>query len=114
MTDAEVILWQRLRNRQLDGFKCRRQWSLGPFIVDFFCWERKLVVELDGGQHTPEGDADRTDWLEAQGYKVRRFWNSDVMENEDGVLEAIASDLRSLPPTAGPHPSPLPRAGEGA
>jgi adenine-specific DNA-methyltransferase len=109
MTDVEVLLWQKLRNRQLLGFKFRRQWTLGPFIVDFFCWEAGLVVELDGGQHSEEGDANRTSWLEEQGYEVRRFWNNEVMENLDGVLEAIAADLRRLTP----HPNPLPRAGEG-
>lgn len=83
-------------------------------MVDFFCWEANLIVELDGGQHTPEVDASRTRWLEAQGYVIRHFWNNNVMENLDGVLQVIASDLAALAPRLGPHPSPLPRAGEGA
>jgi very-short-patch-repair endonuclease len=112
MTDAERLLWQRLRNRGLEGSKFRRQWTLGPFVVDFFCWEAGLVVEVDGGQHSPERDAGRTSWLEAQGYRVRRFWNNDVIENLDGVLEALAEDLRTSG-AASPHPNPLPRAGEG-
>jgi len=114
MTDAERLVWQHVRNRRLNGHKFRSQWTLGPYVVDFFCWEANLIIELDGGQHTPEVDAARTNWLEAQGYVIRRFWNHDVMENLDGVLQVIASELAALSPREGPHPSPLPRAGEGA
>ena len=109
MTDAERIVWQALRNRQLRGFKFRRQWTLGSFIVDFFCWEAKLIVEIDGGQHSAEGDHARTFWLEAQGYHLLRFWNSDVMDNLEGVLQVIVQALETHP-----HPNPLPPAGEGA
>jgi very-short-patch-repair endonuclease len=108
MTDAERAIWFAVRDRRLEGFKFKRQWTLGPFIVDFCCWERRLIVELDGGQHTEEGDRKRTEWLERKGYRVIRFWNNDVLTNLDGVLEAIVIAL-----TSDPHPGPLPQAGEG-
>lgn len=106
MTDAERKLWSVLRNRQLDDAKFKRQWTLGPYIVDFCCIEARLVVEVDGGQHSEEIDAPRTRALEAMGYRVIRFWNHDVVENIDGVSEAISLALD-------PHPDPLPLAGEG-
>ena len=107
MTDAERALWFELRGRRLQGYKFKRQWTLGPCIVDFCCWEARLIVEVDGGQHSPERDRTRTAWLEAQGYRVLRFWNNDVLQNLEGVLAAIAADLSH------PHPNPLPQAGEG-
>ena len=96
-TDAEQMLWARLRNRQLDGWKFRRQVPLGKFVVDFVCYDEKLVVELDGGQHgeNPDDDATRTAWLEARGFRVLRFWNHEVLENLEGVLTIIA---KALPP----------------
>jgi len=94
MTDAERRLWARLRNRQLDGFKFRRQASLGPFIVDFLCIEARLIVEVDGGQHSAERDAARTAWLTEESYRVVRFWNHEVIENIEGVLQAISIALR--------------------
>ena len=108
MTDAERALWAELRVRRLAGAKFKRQWTIGPYVVDFCCWEARLIVELDGGQHTPEGDARRTAWLKSQGYRVIRFWNPDVLTNMDGVLASIAQAL-----TSHPHPNPLPQAGEG-
>jgi very-short-patch-repair endonuclease len=107
-TDAEQALWQELRSRCLQGFKFKRQWTLGPYIVDFCCWERRLIVEVDGGQHSAERDAPRTAWLESQGYRVTRFWNNEVLGNMDGVLQIIAAALKE-----DPHPNPLPQAGEG-
>jgi very-short-patch-repair endonuclease len=94
--DAEIRLWSRLRRKQLDGFRFRRQQPIGPFIVDFFCPEARLVVEVDGGQHNveEEKDAARTRWLEERGYRVVRFWNNDVLSNTDGVLLAILEQLR--------------------
>src|SRR5262245_8649857 len=83
-TDAEMKLWQQVRNRRLGGFKFRRQASIGHHIVDFLCAEKRLVVELDGGQHAPELDASRTARLEALGYRVIRFWNNEVLGNVDG------------------------------
>ena len=108
-TDAERALWFELRGRRLGGHKFKRQWTLGAYIVDFCCWERRLIVEVDGGQHTAERDAARTAWLEREGYRVIRFWNHEVLGNMDGVLQAISIALE-----ADPHPSPLPQAGEGA
>ncbi len=95
MTDAERFLWQHIRKRQLNH-KFRRQQSIGAFIVDFICFEKKLILELDGGQHDVQLDADqtRTKWLEQQGYKVLRFWNNDVLTNIEGVIDSILQALR--------------------
>ena len=97
LTDAEKRLWARLRFKQLDGFRFRRQQPIGPFVVDFFCPQVKLIIEIDGGQHAAdlERDERRTRWLEARGYRVIRFWNNDVLGNTDGVLVAIQ---QALPP----------------
>src|SRR4051812_1339578 len=89
MTDAERKLWSRLRSRQLVGKKFRRQHPLGPYVLDFYAEEHRLVVEVDGGQHTPEVDAERTAWLQAQGCRVIRFWNHEVLWNLPDVLEMI-------------------------
>ena len=91
-TDAEKKLWSRIRDRQIDGWKFKRQVPCGPYILDLFCFEAALVIEIDGGQHADmraEHDQMRTAYLEAVGLKVLRFWNSDVLDNIDGVLEAI-------------------------
>jgi very-short-patch-repair endonuclease len=103
-TDAERILWQRLRHDiALTGSHFRRQAPIGPFIVDFASRKAKLVIELDGGQHDWQqaSDAQRTHRIEAAGYRVLRFWNHDVIGNLEGVLSEIQ---RALPPT--PDPSP--------
>ena len=107
-TDAERHLWTHLSSRRLNGHKFTRQASIGPFICDFVCREHGLVVEVDGGQHDLNAarDAVRTVYLEAQGYRVLRFWNNDVLRNLDGVLHVISAALF-------PHPNPLPE-GEGA
>jgi very-short-patch-repair endonuclease len=91
-TDAEQRLWAKLRDRQLGGAKFRRQHPIGPFVADFCCPQRKLVVELDGGQHAEGVAADqkRSRFLKAQGYRVLRFWNHDVLGNTEAVLERIA------------------------
>ena len=111
-TTAEQRLWARLRDRQLAGYKFRRQVPRGPFIVDFACLDSRLVVELDGGQHADavqsEEDRKRTAWLQVEGYCVVRFWNHDVLENMEGVLATIVEALKDRKP---PHPDPLP-AGE--
>ena len=90
-TDAEKLLWRRLRSRQLGGAKFRRQHPIGPYVVDFFCSEQGLVIELDGGQYAiqAERDARRDRWMESQGYRVLRFWNHELMANVDGVLRRI-------------------------
>ncbi|MFQ5610590.1 MAG: endonuclease domain-containing protein [Anaerolineae bacterium] len=91
MTPAEKTLWQRLRNKQLNGFKFRRQHPLGPFIADFYCPACRLVVEIDGDIHDlqPERDAARTERFEQYGYRVIRFRNEQVLDDLEGVLTAI-------------------------
>jgi len=88
-TDAERKFWPAVRNRQIDGHKFRFQATIEPFIVDFLCVEAMLIVELDGGQHNEQADASRTRFLERQGYRVLRFWNNDVLENLEGVIEVV-------------------------
>ena len=88
-TEAERRLWSSLRSRQLEGLKFRRQLPIGPYIVDFVCWDRKLVVEVDGGQRGGAEDAVRDEGLREQGFDVLRVWNNEVVENLDGVLETI-------------------------
>jgi Uncharacterized protein conserved in bacteria len=111
MTDTEQKLWYRLRNRQLSGCKFRRQHEIDQYIVDFVCTEARLIIELDGGQHVDQVNYDerRTQYLQAMGYRVLRFWNNDALVNIESVLEVILEALAS--PT--PHPSPLP-SGERA
>jgi len=113
-TDAEKKLWVRLRSRQLGDFKFRRQFVIGPFITDFCCFEQRLVVELDGGQHADQSDADRrrSDFLLSRGYRVLRFWDNQVMENIDSVLEQILLALDKAAFEGVPSPFPLPK-GEG-
>lgn len=113
-TDAERALWARVRNRQVDGYKIRFQATLGPYVVDFLCAAKGLVIELDGSQHSEEVDRVRTAWLKGQGYRVVRFSNVDVLQNLDGVLDAIRLQLADLPDVHdSPSPNPLPQAGEG-
>jgi very-short-patch-repair endonuclease len=97
-----------VRRRQLDGFRFRRQVPIGRYVVDFACLEARVIVEVDGGQHGDEMDDERTAWLESQGFRVVRFWNSDVLGNTDGVVESIFMALRADPP-----PRPCPARGEG-
>ena len=102
-TDAERVLWQRLRHDiALIGSHFRRQALVGPFIVDFASRKAKLVIELDGGQHDWQQQSDelRTRDIEAAGYRILRFWNNDVLGNLDGVLSEIQC---SLPPTPDPE-----------
>ncbi|MBI4715003.1 MAG: endonuclease domain-containing protein [Nitrospirae bacterium] len=97
LTEVERKLWRHLRLRQLEGYKFRRQQPIGRFIVDFVCFEKKLIVELDGGQHSEQivYDSQRTAWLESQGYRVLRFWNHQVFEEIKLVEEAIYEALRT-------------------
>ncbi len=91
LTDAERRLWQQIKRRQIATVKFRRQQPIGPLIVDFVCFERRVIVEVDGGQHAEQVpyDEQRTCWLEAQGYRVLRFWNNDVLANTEAVAQAI-------------------------
>ncbi len=95
-TDAEKVIWSALRNQQL-CFKFRRQHNIGSYIVDFVCLEEKLIVELDGGQHTIEKDKERTDFLQQEGYRIVRFWNNHVLENKSSVIERIMQELNQSP-----------------
>jgi very-short-patch-repair endonuclease len=100
-TDAERKLWRHLSRRQLEGFKFSRQMPIGPYICDFLCRERLLVVEVDGGQHAESRrDAVRTAHLEGEGYQILRFWNNDVLGNVEGVLQVIVEAQRADPPPA--------------
>ncbi len=90
-TDAEKRLWRALRESGLG--KWRRQMPVGPYFADFACFAERLIIELDGGQHSPDVDAARTRFLESQGYRVLRFWNNDVLANIDGVLTSIDNAL---------------------
>ena len=95
MTASERQLWKRLRCRQVEGLYFRRQCPIGPYIVDFVCLEKMLVVEIDGSQHMSQQDADqsRTEWLQRHGFRVLRFWNNEVLRELDAVLESIRSSL---------------------
>jgi very-short-patch-repair endonuclease len=96
-TEAEKLLWSKLRARQLSGVKFRRQVPIGSYIMDFVSFERRLVVEIDGGQHaeaeSQDYDKQRTTWLESQGFRVLRFWNNEVLTNLEGVLTRILDTL---------------------
>jgi len=98
MTDAEVRLWWRLRGKQIGGHRFRRQVPVGPYIVDFACVKAQLIVEVDGSQHlSSKADEERTAWLAARGFRVLRFWNNDVLQRTDEVLEAIRVALLRAP-----------------
>jgi very-short-patch-repair endonuclease len=100
-TEAEKLLWGQLRNRRLEGFKFKRQVWIGPFIADFLCLDARLVIEADGSQHGDHADYDlrRDAILQREGYRVLRFWNNDVIERRDAVLEAIRSTLLERVPS---------------
>jgi very-short-patch-repair endonuclease len=114
MTDAERLLWSRLRRRQVHGLRFRRQHPIGPFIADFACTQAGLIIELDGGQHVQARDKDaaRTRWLKQSGYHVLRFWNHDVLTQIGAVLQVIAAATQAPPPSlpreAGEEPEPPP------
>ena len=98
MTNAEKVLWQKLRLKQLNGYKFRRQCPIGSYIVDFVCFDKKLIIELDGSQHADQVvyDLKRTQWLESQGFEVLRFWNNQVLNEIESVMNLI---LNVLTPT---------------
>src|SRR3954452_4384621 len=95
-TDAETKLWNRVRNRQINGDKFVRQEPIGRYICDFVCREELLVIEVDGGQHAESRrDEVRDRYLRTQGYRIMRFWNNDVLSNTEGVLTVIDEELRN-------------------
>ena len=108
-TDVERKLWSALRDRRVSGFKFRRQQPIGAYIADFVCFEAKLIVELDGSQHgaseNSAAELARTKFLEGEGFRVLRFWNHEVNQNFEGVLDAT---LRALT-----HQSPSPERSGG-
>ena len=108
MTDAEKMLWYHLRGHRFLGAKFKRQQPLGNYIVDFVCFEAKLVIEMDGGQHLEsESDNQRDAWLQGQGFRILRFWNNEVLGETESVLEKIYQTIT-------PSPQPSPTRGEGA
>ena len=121
-TDAEKLVWRHLRNRNIAGFKFRRQHAVGSYIADFACVEAGLIVEIDGGQHLEfaalAADAHRTAVLQRAGFAVLRFDNRQVLTETKMVLASIHDFLERCgpqpSPESRPHPSPLPQAGEGA
>jgi len=100
-TDTERLLWRHLGAKHMEGHKFRRQEPIGNYIVDFVCQKKKIVIEVDGGQHSVERERDfeRDKWLEGQGYKVLRFWNNEVLTNINGVLEVVWDNLNHPPLT---------------
>jgi adenine-specific DNA-methyltransferase len=110
MTDAEVNLWMRLRGNQLGGHYFRRQVPMGSYIVDFVCVKAHLIIEVDGSQHlkAAKHDEQRTAWLQSRGYRVLRFWDNDVLQHQNAVLESIRLALEEAPTL----PSPASGGGE--
>ena len=98
-TDAERVLWHHLRLRQFAGYKFRRQRPIGPYIVDFVCLEKKLVVEVDGGQHSKQKASDdrRDSWLRSEGLTILRFWDHEVLTQLDDVKQVIWDELNVAP-----------------
>jgi len=113
-TDAEQQLWQLLRSRQLANTKFRRQVPIGSWIVDFVSFEQMLVIEADGGQHAENRrDQARDADLQERGFRILRFWNNDIIENAEGVLQQIADTIEKSPSPRGLRPRPSPTKGEG-
>lgn len=103
LTDAEKYLWYLLRIKNL-GYKFRRQAQIGQYIVDFVCYPRKLVIEVDGGQHAAHHAEDtlRDAWLKSQGFTILRFWNNEVLGERNGVIEKITKCLNDTPTSPPP------------
>jgi len=113
-TESEKLLWEALRRRRCAGLKFRRQHPFGPFILDFYCADHRLAVELDGGGHgekrAAEHDRRRSRWLACQGVRELRFWNTDVIDNLDGLLVTICAAVSEAPSPGPAMPArPLPR-----
>ena len=116
MTEAEGRIWQRLRAHRFQGASFRRQFPIGRYVVDFVCLDARLIIEIDGGQHSGAAhDVERDEWLRSQGFRILRFWNNDVLRNLRGALERISEALSSPAPPSlilprkgvGDRPSPL-------
>ena len=106
MTESETRLWRHLRAHRLNGEKFRRQQPIGPYVVDFVHFGARLIVEADGGQHNDAPRDERRDaWLQAQGFKVMRFWNNEIMNNLDGVLVSVMAAVTEAPLSPGPSPA---------
>ena len=103
-TDAEQTLWELVRDRRLGGHKFRRQVAIGPYIVDFLCRERQLILELDGSQHQDQTtyDAKRTAWLNTKGHEVIRLWNNEFLQDPQAAGEYILAKLEARPPITSP------------
>ncbi len=114
-TDAESLMWRLLRNRQIAGAKFRRQHAIGRYILDFYCDELRIAIELDGGQHADQVgyDTQRTAWLAERGIRVLRFWNNDVLNNTEGIFDVVYRTLSEARPPS-PQPSPALREREPA
>jgi len=95
-------MWRHLRGKRLEGFKFRRQEPIGNYVADFVCYEKRIIVEVDGGQHCSEKDSERDKWFEGQGFKVLRFWNNEVLKNIQGVWEVIRKHCLFHPPLTPP------------
>jgi very-short-patch-repair endonuclease len=99
LTDAELLLWNHLRMKQIEGLKFRRQQPIDYYIVDFVCFENRIIIEIDGGQHAENSkDRERDMYLQRNGFKVLRFWNNEVLQNTNGVLEIIRENCLFHPP----------------
>jgi very-short-patch-repair endonuclease len=109
-TEAERRLWHMLRDRRFSAFKFRRQAPIGPFIADFVCYDARLIVEADGGQHCENAaDARRTAWLESRGFTVLRFWNHEILSQPRNVMDRLYAALNSPSPRSPAASRPLPR-----
>ncbi len=114
MTEAERRLWYRLRAHRFGGLKFKRQVPIGPYVVDFACVGRRLVLEVDGGQHANNAsDRIRDEFLRQQGFHVLRFWNNDVLQNTSGVFQVVKAHLQAIPSPGALRAPPSPRRGEG-
>jgi len=110
LTEAERLLWKNIRLRQIAGYKFRRQQPIGEYIVDFLCFEKRLIVEVEGGQHAEEMayDSKRDEWLSSQGFSILRFWNHQVLKEIEAIKEMIH---KSLGEKHYPHLNPPPQGG---